>query len=594
MRLVELLVNLPDVAAVTGDPQVDVTQITADSRQVIPGACFVAYQGLGVDGHRFIPDAIARGAAAIVGEQTLPDLPAKPVAYVRVADGRAALAWLSAAWYGNPSRSLALVGITGTDGKTTTANLLFNILKAAQRRVGLISTVHAVIGEQIYNTGLHTTTPDAPDVQRYLAQMRDARAEIAVLETTSHGLAQHRVTGCAFDVAVITNITHEHLDFHGSYEAYREAKALLFRSLSQAPGANARILSENETEHPEPVEGCGLAQTPVTLRQAQDDWRGETKSFNWFAASTGLPHLPKTAVLNRDDSSFEYLARIPVERMITYGAEEPLRGGAGSTGAEGAFSATALHLTAVDIRHAPAGTEFDVHFSPCLRVHMSPCHLVTPLIGAFNVSNVLAAVGAALALGIGPAAIVAGVRATTSIPGRMERIAAGQGFTALVDFAHTPNALARALEAVRPLARPGGRVIAVFGSAGLRDRAKRRLMGEVAARLADVTVVTAEDPRTEDLAAIMAETVTPLAAGGRVEGVDFFCIADRQRAILHAVRLAGPGDVVIVCGKGHEQSMCFGVTEHPWRDQDALRWALAARDRTESPPPFELPTWHTA
>ena len=223
---------------------------------------------------------------------------------------------------------------------------------------------------------------------------------------------------------------------------------------------------------------------------------------------------------------------------------------------------------------------------------MSPCHLVTPLIGAFNVSNVLAAVGAALALGIGPAANAAGVRATTSIAGRMERIAAGQDFTAIVDFAHTPNALARALEAVRPLARPGGRVIVVFGSAGLRDREKRHLMGEVAARLADVTVVTAEDPRTEVLTAIMAETASALAAGGRVEGVDFSCIPDRQRAILHAVRLADPGDVVIVCGKGHEQSMCFGVTEHPWRDQDALRWALAARDQVVCPPPFELPTWH--
>ena len=289
MRLAELLVNLPDVAAVVGDPQVDVSQITADSRQVIPGACFVAYQGLGVDGHRFIPDAIARGAAAIVGEHALADL---PVTYARVVDGRAALAWLSAAWYGNPSRSMALVGITGTDGKTTTANLLFNIVKAAQRRVGLISTVHAVIGEQIYHTGLHTTTPDAPDVQRYLAQMRDADTEIAILETTSHGLAQHRVTGCAFDVAVVTNITHEHLDFHGSYEAYRDAKALLFRSLSQAPGASA-------------------------------------KSFDWLAADAGLPHLPKTAVLNRDDSSYEYLARIPAERVITYGTEESTARGAG-------------------------------------------------------------------------------------------------------------------------------------------------------------------------------------------------------------------------------------------------------------------------
>ena len=539
-ELRDLLSELPSVQRVAGSVDTPILKIVSDSRQVTPGALFVAYRGVGDDGHCFIPDAVARGAAAIVGEQALPGL---LLPYIQVVDGRAALAWLNAAWYGNPSRSMALVGITGTDGKTTTANVLFNILKAASRRAGLISTVQAVIGGEIYNTGLHTTTPDAPDIQRYLAQMRDAGTEIAVLETTSHGLAQHRVTGCAFDVAVITNITHEHLDFHGSYEAYREAKALLFRSLNQAPGASP-------------------------------------KSFDWLARDAGLPHLPKTAVLNRDDRSYEYLARIPTERVITYGAEEQ-----GSLGVEEAILSNALHLTAVNIRYTPAGTEFDVHFTP------SPCHLVSPLIGAFNVSNVLAALGAALALGIGPAAIETGVRTTASIPGRMERIDAGQHFTAIVDFAHTPNALARALETIRRMVAPGGRLIVVFGSAGLRDRAKRHLMGEVAARLADVTVVTAEDPRTEDLSAIMAETATALAAAGRVEGADFFCIADRQRAILHAVRLANPGDVVIVCGKGHEQSMCFGAIEHPWRDQDALRWVLAARDRIACPPPFELPTW---
>ncbi len=290
MHLAELLANLPAIVAVVGDLQVAITHITSDSRQVTPGALFVAYRGVGDDGHRFIRDAIARGAAAVVGEQAMPGL---PTPYVQVPDGRAALAWLNAAWYGNPSRSMALVGITGTDGKTTTANVLFNVLKAASRRAGLISTVHAVIGDQIYNTGLHTTTPDAPDIQRYLAQMRDAGTEIAVLETTSHGLAQHRVTGCAFDVAVITNITHEHLDFHGSYEAYREAKALLFRSISQ-------------------------------VHSGVPD-----KSLDWFERSAGLPRLPKTAVLNRDDSSYEILARIPVERVITYGVGEAEHEGTG-------------------------------------------------------------------------------------------------------------------------------------------------------------------------------------------------------------------------------------------------------------------------
>jgi UDP-N-acetylmuramoyl-L-alanyl-D-glutamate--2,6-diaminopimelate ligase len=218
--------------------------------------------------------------------------------------------------------------------------------------------------------------------------------------------------------------------------------------------------------------------------------------------------------------------------------------------------------------------------------------LTTPLVGDFNVSNILAATGAALALGIEPGAIAAGVRATAGIPGRMEPVDRGQSFTAIVDFAHTPNALTRALETARGLAAPHGRVITVFGSAGLRDLEKRRLMGQVAARLADVTVITAEDPRTEDLAAIIAETAAALAAGGWTEGRDFFRVADRQRAILHAVGLARSGDVVIVCGKGHEQSMCFGTDEYPWRDQDALRWALdARRGIAASGPPFCLPTW---
>jgi UDP-N-acetylmuramoyl-L-alanyl-D-glutamate--2,6-diaminopimelate ligase len=552
MRLAQLLADLPDVLAVAGDLQVAVTHITSDSRQVTPGALFVAYRGIGVDGHRFIPDALQRGATAIVGEQSIlgPLTADLPVTFVQVIDGRAALAWLSAAWQGHPSRSMALVGITGTDGKTTTANLLFNILKAAGRRAGLISTVSAVIGDETYDTGLHTTTPDAPDVQRYLAQMRDAGTEIAVLEATSHALAQHRVTGCAFDVAVVTNITHEHLDFHGTFEAYREAKASLFRSLADSP------------------------------------------------KKPGFSNLPKTAVLNRDDSSYDFLAAIPAKRVITYGVRVWECGSMGETPGTPPHPHTpTLALTASNICRLPAGIAFDVVLAPCEGAapwwdpQRATCdlQLTTSLVGDFNVSNILAATGAALALGIEPRAIAAGVRVTVAIPGRMEPIDRGQSFTAMVDFAHTPNALARALETARGLAAPHGRVITVFGSAGLRDREKRRLMGQVAARLADVTVITAEDPRTEDLAAIMAETAAALAAGGRTEGRDFLRVADRQRAILHAIGLARPGDVVIVCGKGHEQSMCFGAEEYPWRDQDAVRWAL---DRTECPPPFELPTWY--
>ena len=219
-------------------------------------------------------------------------------------------------------------------------------------------------------------------------------------------------------------------------------------------------------------------------------------------------------------------------------------------------------------------------------------HVTTRLVGRFNVSNVLAAAAAALALEIAPSFIAEGIAALAGVAGRMERIDRGQPFTAIVDFAHTPNALASALTAARGLVDEGRRVIVVFGSAGLRDREKRRLMGDVSAQLADTTVITAEDPRTEDLAAIMAETADAMVARGLTEGRGFISIADRQRAILHAVRSAASGDIVLVCGKGHEQSMCFGAVEHPWRDQDALAWALdRLMGQADVPPPNPLPTW---
>ncbi len=535
MRLKALLAGMPGVVAIAGDTDVEVNGIVADSRQVTPDALFVAYRGVGTDSHRFIPDAIARGATVIVGETPIPDMRAPNVIYLQVRDGREALGRLSAAWEGHPGRRLKLVGVTGTDGKTTTANVLHGILRAAGLNASLISTVNAVIGEQTYETGLHTTTPDAPDVQRYLAQMVQAGTEVAVLETTSHGLAQHRVTGCAFDVAVVTNITHEHLDFHGSYEAYRVAKAMLFR-----------MLGESERK----------------------------------------PGLRKTRVLNADDASYPYLLGIPAERTLIYHREaRPLQ-----PVPEGAFA----EIIARNIRQDATGLHFDVELRPEL-TSAAPQFwaLNSPLIGEYNVSNILAACGAAIALGVDPATIAKGVSRVAGIPGRMERIYRGQDFTAIVDFAHTPNALAHVLKTARNLIEPeDGHVIVVFGSAGLRDRAKRGLMGEAAAQHADFTIITAEDPRTEELATILEETAAAMRRMGRVEGQDFTRIPDRQRAILHAVQRAQPGDIVLVCGKGHEQSMCFGVVEHPWRDQDALTWALdTVCGAATSAPPHILPTW---
>lgn len=487
-------------------PDLPITHITADSRQVQPGALFVAYRGVARDGHEFIPQAIAAGAVAVVGERELnPGVP-----YLRVSEGRRALGLLCAAWEGFPARRLGVIGVTGTDGKTTTSNLIHSILTAAGLKAGLLTTVNARIGEQTFDTGLHTTTPDAPDLQRYLRLMVEAGSEWAVLETTSHGLSQWRVAGVDYDIAVVTNITHEHLDEHGDYEGYLRAKARLLELVEAAPAK---------------------------------------------------PGIPRGAVLNADDRSFVRLQTSPVPHRLTYGLE-------------------AGDLRAVAIRSSPAGMHFTLR-----RPGRPDLAVTTPLVGLFNVYNCLAAAGVALLLDLPDEAVVAGIAAVRGIPGRMERIDRGQSFTAIVDFAHTPFALEAALRTARTLTH--GRVIAVFGSAGRRDVAKRTLMGEVAGRLADLTIVTAEDPRTEPLEAIMAATIRACQeAGGRV-----LAEPDRYRAIRLAVDLAEPGDLVIVCGKGHEQSMCFGTTEYPWDDRVALAHALDAHlGRTTEPPPFILPT----
>ncbi len=504
MQLNDLVAALPAVTDQIGD-NVEIGRIVADSRRVRPGDLFVAIPGVNVDGHRFIPQAVKDGAGAIVGELDpgkLPHLDEDRVAYVRVPDAREAWGWLCAAWHGFPSRKMALVGVTGTDGKTTTVNLIYNILLAAGIKAGMVSTVNARIGEEESETGLHTTTPDPPDVQRYLARMVQAGTTHAVLEVTSHGLAQNRVAGCEFDVATVTNITHEHLDFHGSLAAYQEAKTRLFQRLANS------------------------------LRK---------------------PNVPKVAVLNRDDDSYRYLIPLPADRQVVYGMTHP------------------TDVTASDVRFAPDRTHFILH------TPTGKAPIETTLVGAYNVSNVLAAASTGIALGIELDPIRAGVAALQAIPGRMERIKEGQDYLAIVDFAHTPNALQRALETARTMTSDGGRVIAVFGCAGLRDREKRMMMGNIAGEMADLVVITAEDPRTESLDEIIAESVVAATATGKREGVDLWRVRDRGDAILLACEMARPGDVVISCGKGHEQSMCFGTTEYPWDDREAMRRALQGK-----------------
>lgn len=502
MNFFQLLSSLPGLVRAP-DRDVQVDGIAMDSRQVKPGDLFVAVRGGSTDGHRYIRDAIQRGAAAVVGELPLSGL-ATP--YVQVQDSRQALAFLSAAMHGFPARRLVMIGVTGTDGKTTTANLIYRILQAAGLKTGMISTVNARIGDAVLDTGFHVTTPEAPQVQSYLAQMVEAGLSHVILEATSHGLAQQRVAFCEFDLAVVTNVTHEHLDYHGTYEAYLAAKGILFESLA------------------------GSAEKPFSIE--------------------------RTAVLNRDDRSYEYLRKVTQVPVLSYGQS-----------AEADVFAQAPEIRRDGLSFTAVGRDLDGG-----RIKIP---IESDMVGEFNVYNILAAVALASgALKLDSQAIRQGLAKMEAIPGRMESIDLGQTFRAIVDFAHTPNALRRSLEAARRLT--DGRVIAVFGSAGLRDRLKRRAMAEVSARLADLTVLTAEDPRTESLDGILEEMAKgALGAGGR-EGQTFYRVPDRREAVRFAVGLARPGDLVIVCGKGHEQSMCFGEIEYPWDDRVAMRAALSA------------------
>ncbi|MDQ5825132.1 MAG: UDP-N-acetylmuramoyl-L-alanyl-D-glutamate--2,6-diaminopimelate ligase [Chloroflexota bacterium] len=487
---------------------VEITHICENSRLAEPGSLFVAVRGSVHDGHKFISDALKRGTVAVAGEreERPEDLPAD-VPYVRVPDDRLAVAQLSAALFDYPSRKLKVVGVTGTDGKTTTSTLIHAILKAAGRKADVITTIRAEIGGQDYDTGFHVTTPEAFDVQRYLHLMVEAGTEIAVLETTSHALDQGRVACVDYDVAVVTNVTHEHLDWHGSWENYMASKAKLFEALNN---------------------------------------------------SYRKPGTPKVAVINADDQSYTWLKKIHSDLQWVYGMDRHAQ----------------PDISVDDIEYTQGGTRF-VALTP-----VSDIQVRMRLPGKHNIYNAMAAIGAALALGADKEAVQKGLASVEQIRGRMEwvREAEPLGFDMVVDFAHTPNALEVTLELARQIVRPrGGRVIVVFGSAGLRDREKRGLMGHVAGRLADITVITAEDPRTERVEEISAEIAEAMREEGRVEGIDFFQVYDRAEAIDFAVQLARRGDIVLTCGKAHESSMCYGTEETPWDEFAAVRAALARK-----------------
>lgn len=494
--LAELLAIIPDkqILTIHGDTAAVISApIVESSRDVVQGGVFVARKGLTTDGHQYIDKAIQAGASVIVGEIVRDDL---PVPYVQVRDAQAILGLLAAAYYDFPSRKLVIIGVTGTDGKTTTSHILHSILKQADGiKAGFISTISADFGDEVADTGFHVTTPSAPQVQAYLVRMVDAGLTHCILEMTSHGLAQGRLNGVDIDVAVVTNVMHEHLDFHGSWENYRDAKAIMFRMLkSSYPKAG----------------------------------------------------IPKISVINADDQSYDYFKAIPADTTVQYSVQHD------------------ADYLATDIEYHPDKTTFIVQDMP---IRMQ-------LVGEFNVSNALAGISVARELNIAWDAIQNGIASIDVISGRMERIDEGQDFVAIVDFAHTPNALKRALEAGRTMLPDGKRLISVFGSAGLRDVEKRRMMAETSAQLADITVLTAEDPRTESLDDILEMMAQGCISQGGIEGETFIRVHDRGEAIYQACQMAESGDIVMACGKGHEQSMCFGTVEHLWDDRDAMRSAL--------------------
>ncbi len=518
MKLGELIAASP-MAVLLDDapadaPERDVTAIVYDSREVRPGSLFVArrVKGYHTDGHQYIPAAAAAGAvAAFVEPSYLAEQPtakgiAPPLPLVVSPDNSAALADLAAAFYGYPARKLRVVGVTGTDGKTTTTFLISKVLEAAGHQTGLFGTVAFKVGDRIWDNPTRATTPEANEVQELLAQMVAEGCDYAVLESSSHGLAQHRLDHCEYDVAVLTNVTHEHLDFHGSVEQYRRDKARLFDYLHTAVDKGS----------------------------------------------------PKVGVVNLDDpNAAMYIERVPAHgRTLTY-----------------AVTSDKADVRAVNVVASADGLQFTA-LTPVGRVDLN-----LMLTGSFNVYNALAALTVGISQGISLDRIKAALEAVPGVAGRMERIQAGQPFTCIVDYAHTPDAIDKVLGILRPLTK--GRLIAVLGSAGERDLAKRPMQGAVAAKWCDFFVIADEDPRFEDSMKIINEIAAGAEAGGKVAGRDFLKIADRRAAIAAAFDHAAAGDIVALLGKGHEQCIIVGNDKLPWDDRTVARELLSSRNHDQ-------------
>jgi UDP-N-acetylmuramoyl-L-alanyl-D-glutamate--2,6-diaminopimelate ligase len=492
VKLVELLSALPVSPSPIALRDLEVTGISQDSRTVAQGDLFVAIRGEKSDGWTHAGEAAARGAAAVVSERPAPEGFPESTPWLRVDSARRALALLSARLAGDPAEKLVLAGVTGTNGKTTTAMLLESQLARRYGRAGFVGTV-------AYRTGRREipasqTTPEAPLLQELLAEMVDAGVSAAAMEVSSHSLALDRVAGCRFDVAVFTNLTQDHLDFHGDLETYFDAKKRLF-----------------------------------DLRKPS-----------------------AAAVVNADDAFGRRLLRETPAPVVSWS----VAGGAADVRAE-------------NVRCDLSGIELDVvHPGGSFRIS-------SPLVGRFNVDNLTGAAAAGLSLNLTEEEVAAGIAAVARVPGRLERVEAGQPYPIVVDYAHTEDALRRLLLAVRDLTDK--KIVLVFGCGGDRDAGKRAPMGQVAGTLADIAIATSDNPRSEDPEAILAQVEVGLAASGATK---YLKIVDRREAIRTAIDLANPGTIVVIAGKGHERVQVIGNESIPFDDREVAA-EFASRRSTD-------------
>ena len=493
LTVAQLLAALNGQVAIVdrlGDLDGSITSVTDDSRSVSPGSLFVAVKGERVDGHKYVGQAIKAGAAAIVGQDSVERA---SVPFVQVTDSRKALGLIGSRFYGDPSAQLAMIGVTGTNGKTTTTYLCKALLENIGRRVGLIGTVAYQIGAETIPAS--HTTPGAVELQQLLARMNEARLDSVVMEVSSHALAMDRTAGCEYDVAVFTNLTQDHLDYHRTMEEYFQAKLRLFTGLGQGKKIRQRAIVN--MDDPRGVYVRAACRVPV--------WG--------YALNVSADLMAENVRLSMNGSTFT--------------------------------AAT------------PAGT-FTVE---------------SRLVGEHNVYNLLGAIGVALHRGATCEQVREAVARVTNVPGRFERVSAGQDFTVVVDYAHTEDALVRLLTAARTLKTQ--RIITLFGCGGDRDRGKRPKMGRAAVEFSDVVILTSDNPRTEDPLAILREVEAGVReALQRRPSVQYHMVADRREAIGTAVRLARPGDILLIAGKGHEDYQIVGTKKMHFDDREVAREAI--------------------